>query len=64
MYLWGMATKFKYQIGDPVWNTAWDEIDYVIQKRVEHGRPYYRLKHDPVIRHEDQLLGEPTKKAA
>ena len=59
-----MAIKFKYQVGDAVWNSKWEETDYITQKRVIYGRPYYRLQFDPVIRHQDALIGEPAKKAA
>jgi len=50
-------TTFKYSLGQKVFDKWSDEFTTVIQKRVEYGRPYYRLENGS-IRIEGQLYGE------
>jgi hypothetical protein len=47
-------TRFKYSIGEQVYDKWSDDFAVVIQKRIEHGRIYYRLDNGQ-IRHESQL---------
>jgi hypothetical protein len=47
-------TRFKYSIGEQVYDKWSGDFAVVIQKRVEHGMIYYRLDSGQ-IRHESQL---------
>ncbi len=48
-------TTFRYKVGDKVLDLWTGDSAVVDQRRIEHGRVYYRLD-SGVIRHESQLL--------
>jgi hypothetical protein len=49
--------KFKYTVGEKVYNIQEEEVDIVYQKMVIHGEPYYRLRYHPTPVHEEKLRG-------